>query len=462
MKKRINILTIRSILLSALVISFAQIFLSSCQKYLNAKPDKSLVTPQTIQDLQGILDYFSLLNNNCSSASEIASDNYYLTDSAFMALPGDQMRSAYLWQPNMFDHTIDWQDEYTIVYNANVVLDNMMNITRSPNNAAAWDNCKGSALLFRAKAFYEIAQIWTKAYDSTTANIDMGIPLRLTSDFNVKSVRSTMKETYDQIISDFKTAIPLLPDLPAFPYRPSKCAAYGLLARTYLTMRNYDEAKLYADSCLQLNNHLLNYNTLDTISLYPFLPVDFNNPEDIMHSTAWGVNLDLNNGYALVDTTLLGLYSNNDLRRSIFFQENPDGPYYFKGNYDPQFGFYNGLATDEVYLTRAECYAREGKVTLAMEDLNTLLVTRWKTGTFTPYIASNAEDALKLILTERRKELVYRMLRFTDIKRLNKEGAGITLKRVINGETYTLPPNDPRYALPIPENVIKLTSMPQN
>ena len=49
-----------------------------------------------------------------------------------------------------------------------------------------------------------------------------------------------------------------------------------------------------------------------------------------------------------------------------------------------------------------------------------------------------------------------------DIKRLNKDGAGITLKRVINGETFLLPPNDPRYAVAIPEDVIATTGMQQN
>ncbi|HEY6083417.1 MAG TPA: RagB/SusD family nutrient uptake outer membrane protein, partial [Chitinophagaceae bacterium] len=66
------------------------------------------------------------------------------------------------------------------------------------------------------------------------------------------------------------------------------------------------------------------------------------------------------------------------------------------------------------------------------------------------------------ILVERRKELVFRTIRFTDIKRLNKEGADITQKRIIGGKTYILLPNDPRYALSIPENVIQAGGIPQN
>ena len=115
-----------------------------------------------------------------------------------------------------------------------------------------------------------------------------------------------------------------------------------------------------------------------------------------------------------------------------------------------------------MYLTRAECLARMGNTTDALQDLNTLLIKRWKTGTFIPFTASTAAQALQLILTERRKELLMRSLRWADIKRLNKEGAGLVLRRIINGNTMELLPNDARYAFPLPQVVIDLSGMPQN
>ena len=83
----------------------------------------------------------------------------------------------------------------------------------------------------------------------------------------------------------------------------------------------------------------------------------------------------------------------------------------------------------------------------------------------TPYqniTAATEQEALTKILTERRKELPFRGLRWMDIKRLNKEGANIILVRNMNGQTYTLQPNHIRYALPIPESVIALSGMQQN
>jgi hypothetical protein len=53
-------------------------------------------------------------------------------------------------------------------------------------------------------------------------------------------------------------------------------------------------------------------------------------------------------------------------------------------------------------------------------------------------------------------------LRWMDLKRLNKIGANITITRTLNGKTYTLVPNSPRYAIELPPVVIGLTGMPQN
>lgn len=78
--------------------------------------------------------------------------------------------------------------------------------------------------------------------------------------------------------------------------------------------------------------------------------------------------------------------------------------------------------------------------------------------------SENAEEVLFAIITERRKELPFvGEIRWEDLKRLNKEERfQRTLKRVINGSTFTLPPNDKRYVLPIPLNEIQLSRIEQN
>jgi len=63
------------------------------------------------------------------------------------------------------------------------------------------------------------------------------------------------------------------------------------------------------------------------------------------------------------------------------------------------------------------------------------------------------DEALKKVLIERRKELVWRAgLRWDDIRRLNKEGANISLSRKLGNEIYVLEAGSPRFAFPIPTN----------
>jgi hypothetical protein len=90
------------------------------------------------------------------------------------------------------------------------------------------------------------------------------------------------------------------------------------------------------------------------------------------------------------------------------------------------------------------------------------LATRYKAGTYKPYLLTGAGEVLKLILSERRKELVYRGLRWMDIKRLNLEGQEIVLKRLVDGKEYRLVPNENRYALPLPADIVRIAGIPQN
>src|SRR5206468_5108198 len=100
---------------------------------------------------------------------------------------------------------------------------------------------------------------------------DFGMALRLTSDFNLSSTRATLEKTYDRILNDLKTAVTLLPDLPKHVFRPSKSATYALLARTYLSMRNYDSCYKYADLALKIKNDLVDYNQISQTSSLPFI-----------------------------------------------------------------------------------------------------------------------------------------------------------------------------------------------
>lgn len=447
-------------ILMSIIFGFFLVAMIGCKKYLSEKQDQKLVVPNNINDLQALLDDYLRLNQNFSGAGEVSSDDYYLLYTNYLQLT-DYYRKMYTWEKeNLFPPGTnnDWALLYKYVYIANVVLFNLDKV--ESNDQESLNNTEGCALFLRATSFQQAAWLWSLSYDELSASTDLGIPLRLDPNFNTPSERSNLKQTYDRIVSDLKRSAELLPETPVHVMRPSKSAAYGWLARTYLSMRQYDSAFVYSDKYLKSRNSLMDYNSITPLSIDP--PFVSFNSEVIFHST---LNKPISTSRLKIDSVLYRSYDTNDLRKQVFFYNSGSDQFVFKGSYDGSNfsgNWFNGIATDEMYLTRAECFARLGNKDAALNDLNTLMVKRWKTGFFVPITATNNVDAINKVLNDRRKELIQRGLRWMDIKRLNKEGAGIKLVRQLNGQFFTLEPNDLRFALPIPEDVISLSGMTQN
>lgn len=433
----------------------------SCKKYLDKKSDETLTTISTSDDLQSLLDLYLLVNYNDPGSAEESADAYYLFDTRFNNLPA-QDQNLYTWaNTNIFQSgSNDWSAIYDNVYRANTVLDNIDKVSfDSASSVVTYNDVKGQALFLRSKCFLQAAYIWSLAFDSLTCTTDKGIPLRLTSDFNVKTTRSNNFETYHQIITDLKLSIEFLPTKPIHVLRASKPAAMALLARTLLSMGDYTQCLAYCDSILSIKSVLVDFNSLDQDASIPFGP--FN--EEIIHESGIPYPSPLLPTVGKIDSTLVALYDPRDLRKQILLRDNLDGTYGFKGSYSRSLGYlFDGIATDEVYLMRAECSARIGDYKKCMDDINHLLINRYKKGSFIPLSASSSQEALAIVLNERRKELVFRNLRWMDIKRLNKQGANIELTRIIQGQKYRLSPNANRFALPIPEDIIKLAGISQN
>src|SRR5699024_9344379 len=116
--------------------------LISCKKYLDAKPDKSLVVPSTISDLQALLDNTFTFNETSPSWDVTSSDNYYMETSDYNARPIIH-RKAYIWEDYQNnDYANDWASIYKVVYNANVVLQQIGKIKQNSQNQEMWNNIK--------------------------------------------------------------------------------------------------------------------------------------------------------------------------------------------------------------------------------------------------------------------------------------------------------------------------------
>lgn len=445
--------------LKYLLILITAITITSCKKYLDEKSNSSLVTPSTLADFQAMFDDAILMNQQSTPCfGEASADDYFITDEYYGYLI-EREQYVYSWRPYDYTFQNDWSMSYFPVYNANVSLEGLARIPQTPSNQVAWNNVAGSAYFFRAYSYLGLLWVHAKTFDEAAADSDPGIVLREGSDFNVPSTRASVRKCYEQVINDARLSVALLPDLPLHPFRPSKAAAFGLLARAFLSMRQYDSAGIYADKCLSLQGNLMNYNELD-MNGYPFSRF---NKETIFYTEMNQTISSPVSWIALMDTTLYDSYEDNDLRKPGFYGDAGNGYQVFKGNYTRNpYIMFTGIATDEMFLISAESMARAENTSAAMDRLNQLLETRYSTGTYITRAAASPGEALAMILQERRKELTMRGLRWMDIKRLNKEGANIVLTRHVNGETYTLLPNDNYYALPLPKDIIDATGIPQN
>lgn len=434
----------------------------SCQKYLEKKSDSSLATVESLDDLQALLDNYNFMTDARPAATIHCSDDLYV-DETSITLFDEQTVNQYIWaEGNQFrpDAGNDWARLYKTIFTTNLVLEEVGRVFRNDDARTKYENVIGQAYFWRGYSYLEGVGIWCIAYDPLSATNDLGLPLRKSTNYNEKSVRSSLRETYDLIISDLKEAAKCLPPLSSHPLRPSRASAFAALARASLYMGDFNAAEAYADSSLGIYSTLMDFNSdPNVLSGAEFRFLRFN-PEvlfDCLISTSGFKAL------AYVDTLLYRQYDEHDLRKQLYFDAST-GPtqVFYRGGYSGSASSQAGIIVPEVILTRAECRVRNGNIAGGLQDVNSLLRKRFVSGTYSDFYTIESPLALDFILKERRKELVFSPLRWMDVKRLNKLGANIVLRRLSNGKEYVLPPNDLRYALSIPENIIEVSGIRQN
>lgn len=430
----------------------------SCEKFLDVKPEENLNTISSAKKMWELLDNIGLFNTKFPNASEEVADNYSIIDADFQK-QRQEHRRLYLWQKD--DETLHlWA--YKQVRTTNEVLAAHEKLRHKEPDQSDMNHIKGTALFFRAYYFFGIAMLFAPPYETGYLHQPTGIPLRTDISNLPTTGRPTLQETYDRITTDLLAAADLLPLQTSLKTRPCKAAAFGALARVYHSINNYGLAARYADSCLHYNNALLDYNTLNTGAAAPFDPSS--NPEIIFHMTSAGSPLL---SLARTDTNLYRSYMDGDLRKQLFFKTLPNGnDHGFKGDYDGMgnsSSIFTGIVTDEIYLIRAECYARNNEPAAAIRMLNLLLIKRWEHGKFKPCSTEDSKEALAIILRERRKELLFRGSRWIDMRRLrNDPELRIIPERIIAGKSYKLLPESDAYTLQIPRSVIENSGVQQN
>jgi tetratricopeptide (TPR) repeat protein len=462
----------------------------SCKKYLDIKP-KGIQIPEFYDD------YVKLLNHKTMM---VADNPYvvYLTDDILLgdlSVPFGRYDQAQENQKNLYsfapgaifsDGADDylWQSAYKRIYTFNVVINNVLNVPDgSPKER---ETLAAEAKVGRAFEYLLLVNTYALDYNAQSATSDLGVPLVLSEDINKVYKRNTIQEVYDQILKDLNEALPHLSATTPHRFKPSKQVGNAFMAKMYLYMGDYENARIFAEKALLDNNQLTDmtkysikttstgigfgriYNAV-TEGVYPEAK---DNIESIYARYGDGFIGLSRNVYASED--LLETYKHNlptgaiDQRRALFFADNSfklnSQTYNFPGKsmWVPYLLFNAGFNTSELFLIAAEGYARKGDAVNALAQLDKLRDMRIKGNTNLPLV--DAKTALKIVLEERRRELAFAgSTRLIDLKRLNREAEWKKdIVHTAGTETWTLKANDAKYILPLPPKLISVNpSIPQ-
>lgn len=449
---------------------FSFVVLSGCDKFLDIKPKDKFI-PVTTTDYENMLNSGTIVNFG-DYFWDLQSDDAFLPEGEPGNLYTKQQlhgRRIYTFNNNPYDQGANdflWSEGYKRIFYYNSIINNIMDATEGTE--ATKRSVRAEAYLGRAMEHLQMVNVYAQHYDGASAATTPGIPLALIADINAKFTRNSVKEVYDQILRDGEAAVADLPIKNKLTkFRASKAGGYALLARTYLFMGDYENARKNADLAISLQGELKNMNDYSIIIPGPFpnvpgaplgwtnIPDAQLNPETIVARhflRPFGLGMDV-----CASPELSALFTNDDKRWTLYYADGwpPAPPFNYMSRYKVKIflrgDFYsNYLNVPEMYLVRAECFAREGKQQEALDDVNKLRLNRITPAAyqvFTPADFGNDDERiLRFVLEERRRELAFTGMRVIDLKRLNKEARfSKTIKHTAEGKDYELQPNSDKY-----------------
>ncbi len=429
--------------------------LFGCDDFLDIEP-KGLSIPDTVEEYDLMLNARPLYLGN----SVFMDPDLEIMDASFPSR-SINVQNAYSWAEHIYPSRIadgDWNALYAKIYVVNEIIENIDAAESTTSNEELRSIVKGQAYAERAHLYFWLVNFYSKHYNVATASTDPGVPLKLKNDLQHKLPRATVEEVYDLIESDLDIAMDLVPTESDFVIRADQASIDALHAKIALFKGEFSEAITYASSAITAHgaNELYDYKNTDL----SFWNIEFSN-YDSNKEHLWAAMSSFSpfNSFGepdFITTELDDLFTDkvNDLRYVTFLADLDFlGFPVAERRLNKSMSKIMTASLGELYLIRAECYARTDETVLALADLNFLRQHRF-TGTTYQLSAANSAEALQHVKDERRRELIGHGLYLFDLKRYHTYGETVPgYTRIINGTTYTLEPGSNRYVMPIPEFV---------
>ncbi len=320
-------------------------------------------------------------------------------------------------------NTLSWLLAYRVINDCNAVLDNI-------DNAAGTDEerkrIKGQAQALRGFLYLHLASSYSFAIDKDPNAVCAPIYLHFSDEATASEGKaaSSVKEVYEQSISDLESALNLIPAnyVRNSKHKIDQQVVLGLLSRACLYARQWEKAKIYSDRLLEKNNYLMNeeeYN--DGFSNAANNEWIWGHPQTSDQSNAsyqfnfLDTTTDGTYYYSFnVDPYFRDLFDEGDFRKKMIVWrtdpgKNPENEMYVWMRHlkfrfrdiKSQLGDIVLMRVAEIYLINAEAKARLNDED-AVEVLNKLKAAR---GAKNVTSGLSQEELVKEIWIERRKEL---------------------------------------------------------
>jgi starch-binding outer membrane protein, SusD/RagB family len=348
------------------------------------------------------------------------------------------------------------------LYGANSIL---ANVDRAEDATAAQKaRMRADAYAIRGLVHFDLVRTFAQPYGFTPDASHPGVVLRTvnTSVLTPTPERATVKQVYDQVISDLDSALNW--------YAQSVSIYPTGNAKTFLSAPAVNALKsrvaLYKDdwpSVITLTSALISANTypLLTNGQYAASWIGKNVSSESIFELAYGNRtggslgdyfnpLNILTFQLATSNDLLGLYATGDVRgqNTMFISRVINGStFYFTKKYQGVGDTANNvkiIRASELYLNRAEAYAKSGNLPLALADLN--IIRKRANPAAANFASTDQQAVINEILAERRRELAFEGHLFFDIARNKKDLVRVDNNAVVKSFSY---PNA-LYAYPIP------------
>lgn len=363
-----------------------------------------------------------------------------------------------------------WKNGYEIIANANEVIQYGPSVSdRFPQQAASVRNYIAQAYFIRALIHLDLSLVYGQTYTYSADGSHLGTAV-MTSIPDVKSkiARSSAAVTYKRILDDLRTASDMFADgWTKGCYYASPAACKALMARVYLYMGNYSEAKKCASEVIADYGLSLTPRS-DYVAMFCARK---EGPEAIFRlnglsgGSKLGSMFDYNTPSMNPSSKLMDIFSSDehvwtgtDVRSELLSYKSSGGDE-FSGvcmkftdtediddtqkRYDPFV-----LRLSEMYLIRAEAACHDGDIETAVSDISALEArARGVKASDINVTFSSIDDLAGIVQRERIKELFLEGHRLFDLTRRHET---LTRDVACGSSVLTLTYPDDRFILPIP------------